>query len=87
MAKYKLLQDFLARQDAVRIIQTFEEIERLIGGDLPPSARGNDARAWQNEGDVATHPQARAWRSAGYKVHHVDPGRELVTFERLTTSD
>jgi hypothetical protein len=82
MAKYDPLETFLSRQKSEdgTLILTFKEIEALIGSALPPSAFGPDARAWQNEGEDGTHPQARAWWKAGYKVQEVKG--DLVTFKR-----
>lgn len=82
MGKYDPLHRFLVRQSAVRIVLAFAEVEALIGSSLPKSARSTDMRAWSNEGEEATHPQARAWWTAGYRVWNVDQSNETVTFTR-----
>jgi hypothetical protein len=86
MAKYDLLENFLRVQnsDDEELILTFGEIEGIIKGELPRSAFGPDARAWQNEDEEVTHPQAQAWRNAGYKVWKVRDG--MVTFKRLNSN-
>jgi hypothetical protein len=68
VSKYRPLQDYLRRQNRQRLELSFLEIERIIGGELPPSAyaprwwiSGQLGRrhalwqnAWHNEGYVAT---------------------------------
>lgn len=55
---------------------TWPELASIVGG-LPPSASNH--RAWWS-GD---RPHVRAWRSAGYTVANLVPGKE-VTFVRVT---
>jgi hypothetical protein len=56
---------------------TFTEIEKVLGCELPPSARAH--RPWwsNNEG---TNVAVRAWRRAGRKTARVDMGGERVVF-------
>ncbi|GAA4595874.1 hypothetical protein GCM10023107_35640 [Actinoplanes octamycinicus] len=54
----------------------FDEIAALVGG-LPPSA---GLRQWWANAD---HPQAHAWRTAGYRVQQVYLDRRRVRFSRL----
>ena len=46
----------------------FDEIEKIIDGELPESARRH--RAWWANTD--SHAQAQAWLSAGWKIDAVD---------------
>ena len=39
MGKYTPLEEFLKRQSGDSVVLTFGEIEKIIGEDLPPSAR------------------------------------------------
>ncbi|WP_425548064.1 DUF7662 domain-containing protein [Actinoplanes cyaneus] len=55
----------------------FDEIATLVQG-LPPSARLR--QWWANAG----HPQAHAWRTAGYRVQPVYLDRRRVRFSRLS---
>ncbi len=58
----------------------FEQVEKLLGSQLPPSARKH-AAWWAN--DAATHVQSRAWLNSGWRVESVDLGEEVVQFGRL----
>jgi predicted transcriptional regulator len=59
---------------------SFTQIERIIGGSLPDSARDN--RSWWSN-DSAGHTQSRLWLGAGWRVDEVDLAREKVTFTRM----
>jgi DNA-binding XRE family transcriptional regulator len=62
-------------QDAITL--SFAEIEALLGGPLPESAR--ESRGWwsnRHAGPV----QASAWMGAGYHVKGLDLAGETVTF-------
>lgn len=78
--KYRPLGDYLRLRDSATITMTFEEIERILGASLPPSARNHGA-FWANSGQ--THVWATEWMSAGWRVvgHSLDEQR--VTFARL----
>jgi hypothetical protein len=76
MADWSLLSHALGRAgDSARY--TWDELESLVGG-LPASATNH--RAWWS-GD---RPHVNAWRSAGYAVTSLVPGRE-VTFQRVSS--
>ena len=55
MAKYDPLSDFLNRQDAQRIVFTFDEVARLIGEELPESAYKHP-EWWENETSTKAFP-------------------------------
>lgn len=78
-SKYHPLHEHLRRLGKSQIILTFQAIERLIGDQLPASARAGKA-FWSNRGQGAL--QAAAWMQAGFHVVEVDLQRELVTFAR-----
>lgn len=59
--------------------QTFVDMEVLITGELPASAR--KYRSWWGN-DPARGQQVEAWLRAGWKVEHVDFTYETVTFRR-----
>jgi hypothetical protein len=84
-AKYQPLQDFLSGlpRSQATVTLSFQEIEKLIGGKLPPSAYHHRAW-WSNQADVCNRPQAKAWRHAGFQVESVNPDRKdgLVSFRR-----
>ena len=56
----------------------FEEIERVIGAELPRSAYQH--RAWW--ANTPSHAQANAWVSAGWRVDRVDFDNDTVTLTR-----
>ena len=81
MAKYDPLYDFLNRQDAQRIVFTFDEVARLIGEELPESACKHP-EWWENETSTKWHSQSRAWMKAGYKAS-ADLDKRIVVFDSL----
>ncbi len=69
MRKYDPLGKYLSGQPDDSCTLTFPEVEEIIDGPLPASARGNQGW-WGND---RTHVQARSWMQAGWKVtrHHL----------------
>lgn len=59
---------------------SFAEIEQLIGGDLPPSARVH--RSWWAN-DSHGHLQAQSWLEAGWRVSSVNISAQVATFIRV----
>jgi hypothetical protein len=82
-ANYQPLQDYLqARAHADREISlSLDQIESIIGDPLPKSAY-NYRQWWENQSDVSTRPQAKAWAGAGYKVESVQ-GTSTITAVRF----
>jgi len=78
-SKYHPLFDYLRRQSRETIVMTFDQIETLIGGELPSSARAGRA-FWSNRSHGAL--QASAWMAAGFHVQAVDLASHSVTFAR-----
>jgi len=60
---------------------SFAEIERLIGGPLPRSARTYQAW-WANQFTDGAPVQSYAWMDAGYRVDAFDFDAEWVRFRR-----
>lgn len=84
MSVYSPLQQRLANAAQVSVTMSFEEIERVLGRKLPPSAYDEQIkRQWWANTD--THSQARAWLRVGRKAR-LDPVRNHVTFVRETTA-
>ena len=77
MSKYTPLQRDLQTRPRVDMALTFEEIEKILGFNLPPSALEHNAW-WANE--RGTHVQARAWMDAGWQVWHVRRSEKKVYF-------
>nr|WP_315051013.1 hypothetical protein [uncultured Brevundimonas sp.] len=80
MAKYDPLHRYLRRQSAAEVVLTFSEIENLLTGILPKSARRREW--WANEAaEDTSHVQCRAWMRAGYLAFPTVE-RDSVTFRR-----
>ena len=69
MGKYEPLGKYLSSQTADSCTLTFSDVEAIVGGCLPASARAHQGW-WGND---KTHVQARSWMRAGWKVtqHHL----------------
>ena len=69
MGKYEPLGKYLSSQTADSCTLTFSDVEAIVGGCLPASARAHQGW-WGND---KTHVQARTWMRAGWKVtqHHL----------------
>jgi CBS domain-containing protein len=83
--RYDPLRDWLARQaqHETRIAVSFQQIEELLGAELPPSARQH--RSWWSN-DPGSHSQALAWLEVGWEIEHVDMTGEMATFHQTTTA-
>jgi hypothetical protein len=75
--KYHPLFEHLLFSGQGHLSMTFLEIEKVIGGSLPPSARRRE-EWWSNS--PSGHSQARAWLRASYRTSHVDLANETVDF-------
>jgi hypothetical protein len=80
--RYAALADYLQSQpggiDQVHL--TFNEIEAIIGGNLPDSARV--FRAWWSNDSVG-HSQSQLWLAAGWRTTYVNLSEGKVTFSRI----
>jgi len=79
VSKYQPLADHLARLQADEWRPTFYEMERLMGSELPQSARRPSW--WKNDGGG----HATTWCAAGWEVDpkRVDIAGEQVAFRRV----
>lgn len=79
-SKYSPLATWLATsaEDFRRL--RFEEIEEILGFELPASARKH--RAWWANETSGNHTHAQGWMSAGFASTDVNLSAELVTFKR-----
>ena len=80
MSKYDPLTRHLASRNQARIQIGFDELERLLGFSLPPSARKH--RAWWSN-NPSNSVMTKAWLAAGYQSEQVDLEAERLTFARL----
>ena len=63
-----------------RLELTFQEVEQIIGGDLPASARTH--RSWWANDSVG-HVQSQQWLDVGWRVAQINMTEEKVTFARI----
>lgn len=79
MSKYRPLTDYLAARECDLVPMTFEQIERLLGFPLPPSAHRH--RAWWSN-NAENNVMTRAWREAGFLTERVDICSGNLVFRR-----
>ncbi|MDX2274989.1 MAG: hypothetical protein NW206_06015 [Hyphomonadaceae bacterium] len=79
--KYEPLREHLNRRGGRPEMLTFEDIEGIIGKQLPQSAVKHRS-FWAND-NQDHHSHARAWMGAGYRVAYVDRDEKVVRFERF----
>ena len=72
------LQSIPGNQDRIRL--SFEEIEEIIGDELPPSAYQH--RTWWAN-DTVGHVQSKHWLDAGWKVSYRNMTTHEVSFARI----
>jgi len=80
LRKYEPLRSHLERRRGRPEMLSFEDIEAIIGDNLPKSAHTHRA-FWANDNE-GYHSHARAWMGAGYRVAYVDRDHRVVRFER-----
>jgi len=76
--KYRPLGDYLVKQCEVSVSLTFQEIEKILGFSLPPSAYNH--RAWW--ANSLSHPQAGSWLNVGWKVCKVNMEKKTALLIR-----
>lgn len=76
---WPLFNHLQGRSGQAEVTLTFADIEALLGGPLPQSARTSRAW-WSNRSRGAV--QASAWMGAGYHAEAVDLAGEQVTFRQ-----
>jgi YD repeat-containing protein len=81
--KYQPLRLYLRRHTQDRVPMTFQQVESVIGGQLPASARRH--RPWWAN-DATGHAHAQAWLEAGYRTEQVDMEGEKLVFARAPES-
>lgn len=79
MGKYEPLNLFLGKIKEEKIVLTFKEIEKILGDNLPPSAREYTAW-WANDTSGVHRNASDGWMAANWKVEKVDMKNETVSF-------
>lgn len=80
MGKYDRLGDFLHSQRSKEVPMTFAEIERVIGGKLPPNSPQYPAW-WSN--NPTNNVMTKVWLAAGFRTEQVDTKARKVVFRRV----
>jgi hypothetical protein len=79
-SRYDPLRRYLAGRSEPVVHLSFAEIERIIGGPLPASARRH--RPWWANERSGSHVHASAWMGAGRRTANVDLNSGAVDFAR-----
>jgi hypothetical protein len=77
-SRYDPLKRYLAGRSEPVVHLSFGEIERIIGGPLPPSARRH--RPWWANERSGSHVHARSWIDAGRRTANVDMNSATADF-------
>ena len=82
MAKYDPLCEYLTHlpPTTLEITLTFQEVEKIIGQDMEPSA-GKYMRSWDNTGGTSAVRQ-NSWLHAGWETGMVDLDNKKVRLRR-----
>ena len=83
-SKYAPLSDYLASSGMVYVPMSFQDIENIIGGALPNSARKYPTW-WHSR--AANHVNAASWLNVGYKPTELDLKNQRVIFRKLSGSE
>jgi hypothetical protein len=84
MSKYAALGDFLRKQTLDEIPMTFEQIERVSGAKLPPSAA--QSRAWWSN-NPRNSAMNKVWLEAGFETAQVDMEGCRLVFRRVRPAE
>ena len=84
MLKYDPLQAFLTKtpEHLKNVLFSFEQVEQIIGTNLPPNAYNPEGTWWRN---TQNRPQSRAWLEAGWRQDIVSWQESWVRFRRVRT--
>ena len=80
MSKYAPLGEYLREAKQTTISVSFDEIERILGTQLPTTALRHQSW-WSNNPNVVTH----VWLKAGYKTVNVDVHGRKLEFHKLSS--
>ena len=80
--KYESLYEYLLKETRTDFLLTYEEIETILGFDLPRSA--DRAEWWDEDTEEHPRPQSQAIRQAGYDSRRTPDGSK-VRFRKLST--
>jgi hypothetical protein len=79
-SKYEPLGRYLATRQTAEVPMSFAEIEKVIGGSLPPKAAGHPAW-WSN--NTSNNTMTKVWLDAGFRTERVNIGARKLVFRRV----
>jgi hypothetical protein len=79
-SKYQTLAEFLSARAEDRWTASFDQVEQVLGFELPESARRH--RPWWANQNKMNHSQTKGWMAAGWLVDDISLEQERVTFVR-----
>src|SRR4051794_27736821 len=79
MSKFEPLKRFLDGLPTSERRMTFREVEKVLGFELPPSARRH--RPWWSN-NPSNSAMTKAWLAAGYQTEQVDMAGETLVFKK-----
>ena len=80
--KYRRLYEFLSGLKSPEWRTSFDEVETVLGFQMPPSARLHRPW-WGNQKSGNGHSHALAWSMAGWETAEVDMEAETLLFRRV----
>jgi hypothetical protein len=80
MGKYDQLGEFLKSQRGKEVPMSFADIEKVIGGKLPPNSPQYPAW-WSN--NPTNNVMTKVWLAAGFRTEQVDTKARKVVFRRI----
>jgi len=80
MSKYAPLGTYLSNQNRNHIPMTFDEIERILGANLPASKQ---YPAWWSN-STTNNVMTQQWLDAGYQTQDVKIEMETLVFHRIS---
>lgn len=83
MGKYEPLGVFLSEQTRNQIPMTFEDIEKIVGTNLPASKQ---YPAWWSN-NPWNNVMTQVWLDAGYQTESVNTSSGKLVFRRVSRSD
>ena len=79
-SKYFPLYQYFKNNDDDVVLLTVADVQAIIGGGLPATARTQ--RAWWSNRKTAVS-QSGAWLDAGYRVDKLELEKNLITFRKI----
>lgn len=81
-SKYFPLYQYFKNSDEDVVVLTVADVQSIVDGKLPASARTQ--RAWWSNRKTAV-AQSAAWIEAGYRVDKLELEKNLITFRKIGT--